>query len=405
MNTDIISKRNIRISYLLGFINNAWFWLGIWVFYYLRFTNYAGIGIIETVLVVTHVATEIPTGAIADLLGKKNTLIASFIFQSVGNILMGLSPNFSFLIFSVIIGGIGGSLYSGTLEALVYDSLKQDGKEPTYPKVIANLNSVQLIAPAVCGIIGGLIYRVSPGLPFIILGILDLIALFTCFLLTEPKVDTIKFSLRNFISQTKYGIGELTKNVKVRYQTLLLLSLGVVIVIVDQMLDGFLSVEYGYGPALIGILWSIIYLASSLSSQFTPYILRIFGKTKLFLLIGILIAITLLISPILGLIVGGLSLIFRSSLAAVFENLASITINEHTESKYRATTISTFNMFKNIPYVALAFILGSLSDRYSAKNTAFFMGIVLIAILIAHLLFSKKKNNHQSIDQTTLTSG
>ena len=391
MNTDIISKRNIRISYLLGFINNAWFWLGIWVFYYLRFTNYAGIGIIETVLVVTHVATEIPTGAIADLLGKKNTLIASFIFQSVGNILMGLSPNFSFLIFSVIIGGIGGSLYSGTLEALVYDSLKQDEKEPTYPKVIANLNSVQLIAPAVCGIIGGLIYRVSPGLPFIILGILDLIALFTCFLLTEPKVDTIKFSLRNFISQTKFGIRELTKNVEIKYQTLLLLSLGVVIVIVDQMLDGFLSVEYGYGPALIGILWSFIYLASSLSSQFTPYILRIFGKTKLFLLIGFLIAITLLISPILGLIVGGLSLIFRSSLAAVFENLASITINEHTESKYRATTISTFNMFKNVPYVAFAFVLGSLSDHYTAKNTAFIMGIILITILIGHSLFTNRK--------------
>lgn len=63
--------KNIAIAYLLTFCKNSWFWLGIWVFYYLQFTNYAGIGIIETVLIITMTLTEIPTGAIADLFGKQ----------------------------------------------------------------------------------------------------------------------------------------------------------------------------------------------------------------------------------------------------------------------------------------------------------------------------------------------
>lgn len=391
-----MSNQNIRVSYLLGFINNAWFWLGIWVFYYLRFTNYAGIGLIETVLVVTRTSTEIPTGAIADLLGKKKTLIISFLLQSVGNILMGLAPNYSFLLLSVIIGGIGGSLYSGTLEALVYDSLKQDKKESTYAKIIANLNSVQLIAPAICGIIGGLMYRFLPGLPFIALGILDLVGLVICLFLTEPAIDTEKFSLQNFFTQTKQGLSQLTKNIEIRHQTILLLSLGVVIVIVDQMLDGFLSVEYGYSVVLIGILWSIIYLASSAASQLTPITRKIFGKSRSLLAIGSLIALSLLISPALGLLIGGASLIFRSSLAAIFENLASITINEQTESRYRATTISTFNMLRNLPYVALAFTLGALSDRFTAKNTASLMGIFLIALLLINWFHSRRNFNRRT---------
>ena len=65
-------NRNITISYFLAFAKNTWFWLGIWIFYYLQFTNYAGIGIIETVLIVTATLTEIPTGAVADIFGKKN---------------------------------------------------------------------------------------------------------------------------------------------------------------------------------------------------------------------------------------------------------------------------------------------------------------------------------------------
>ena len=51
--------KNIAISYILTFCKNSWFWLGIWVFYYLRFTNYAGIGIIETLLIVTITLTMV----------------------------------------------------------------------------------------------------------------------------------------------------------------------------------------------------------------------------------------------------------------------------------------------------------------------------------------------------------
>ena len=77
-------QRNIKLAYLFSFFNYAWFWLGIWVFYYLRFTTYGGIGLIETVLIATMTLAEIPTGAVADLLGKKWSLTIAFLFKGWG---------------------------------------------------------------------------------------------------------------------------------------------------------------------------------------------------------------------------------------------------------------------------------------------------------------------------------
>ena len=160
-------KRNLILPYLLAFSKNTWFWLGIWIFYYLKFTNYAGIGLIETVMITTTSLAEIPTGAVADLFGKKNTLVLSFAFEALGAILMATATNFPLLAFSVFVMCIGGALYSGTLDALVYDTLKEHGQEGTYDRKISTINTISLIAPAICGLVGGFLYVVNPRLPFL----------------------------------------------------------------------------------------------------------------------------------------------------------------------------------------------------------------------------------------------
>jgi MFS family permease len=120
----IFLENNIRIIYLLAALRNPWFWLGIWVFYYLRFTNYTGIGVIETILFFTVFIMEIPTGAVADLFGKKRTLIFGFFLQGVCNLLMAYTPNVYGLMLAVFLGGVGMTCISGTLDALLFDSLK-----------------------------------------------------------------------------------------------------------------------------------------------------------------------------------------------------------------------------------------------------------------------------------------
>lgn len=384
-------NKNIKLVYFLSFFKYSWFWLGIWIFYYLRFTTYAGIGLIETIMITTMVITEIPTGAIADLLGKKNTIISSFIFNLLGVFIMAIALNFSTLILSVFLLSIGSSLYSGTMEAFVYDTLKQDNLEDKYPKIIANIHSIQLISPALCGAIGGFIYKFNPRSPFFLSAIFYLFGLIITLFLTEPIIDTIKFSFKNYLLQTKKGLQELFKNSLIKKQTILLLSVGFIVVIFDQMMNSILGVEFGIKPQYIGIIWSFMYFVSAISLQIIPFFLKTFKENITLVIIGLLIALTMIFSPKLGLILGTFSIILRYPLQSIYFSLTSIMINKNTESKYRATTLSTFNMINSFPYVCTAFFIGSLSDKYSAKNISMYLGIALVLLLIFQ--FKKSKSS------------
>jgi MFS family permease len=387
-------KRNILIAYILAFSKNTWFWLGIWVFYYLRFTNYAGIGIIETTLILTMTLAEIPTGAVADLFGKKKTLILAFLLEAIGSFIMATAGSFEIIAFSVFVMCVGGAFYSGTIDALVFDTLKQHGEESSYDKKISNINTISLITPAICSILGGFLYKLNPTFPFFANGIGYVTGFLASFFLIEPAIDTEKFSLTGYISQTKQGFKELFKTVVIKQQTIYLLSIGFLIVISSEMLNGFLAIEFGFIEEQQGILWSIIFFVSALASQLTPKIMKIFKGNSSITFLGVIICFSFLISPFAGLIVGGLSLVFRASSEGIYSNLSSILINNSTESRYRATTISTFNMIKNIPYVLSAYFVGLISDEFSAKNTALYLGVLLAIYIIFHFL-SEKNSKHK----------
>lgn len=390
-------RRNSLIIYILSFTKNTWFWLGIWIFYYLQFTNYAGIGLIETTLIVTFTLTEIPTGAIADLVGKKKTLILSFLLQTIGSFIMAFAINFEMLIFSVFILCIGGSFYSGTIDAILFDTLKQHGQEDDYDKKISTVNMLSLLAPAVCGLIGGFLYIIHPRLPFIASSVGLLVGLHASLFLIEPTIDTVKFSLQSFILQTKQGLRELFKSTSITHQTLSLLSVGFIVVICSEMLDSFLGFEFGFTPEQLGILWSIIFLVSAFASRMTPFIRNYSSDNLAIFVTGMVIALSLIVSPIVGLAAGGIFLMIRVSLEGVFGNLMSIVVNTNTQSQYRATTLSTFNMIKNIPYVAFAYLIGSLSDTISARNTAFAMGGILLTLLFVQAVMLHNKPARETV--------
>lgn len=383
-------NRNIWLAYFLAAMKHSWFWLGIWVLYYRQFTDYAGIGILETIMIVTTTAGEIPTGAIADLLGKKKTLILSFLLEFIGEFIIATALTFSHLAWSIFIMCLGGALYSGTLDALVYDSLKQDNKESLYDKIIANISSITLLAIAVFSIIGGWLFTINPRLPFFANATAYVFGLIACFWLTEPVVDTIKFTLRNYFIQTRQGFGQLFSQFN-RHRTVSLLLLGGFVVILDEMMEAFLLVEYGYKAEWLGVMYALIFILSSFSAQLTPWFKKRFGTRNAVLVLGVTIALSLMVSPAVGLIIGGITVLLRYNLAPIFNNLSSIMINRHTESKYRATTISTFNMIKNLPYVLTAAFIGHLMDVMSALVFAFYFGLALLVLLLVQK-FALDKN-------------
>jgi MFS family permease len=352
---------------------------------------------VEAAMIITATIAEIPTGAIADLLGKKKTLTAAFIFMGVGGYLMARATGLTDLVTSVIVITIGGALYSGTLEALLFETLKGLKQEQRYSRSLAHTNSAKYIAIAIASIIGGFLYTTNPRFPFFFTSLAGFLGAFLTFFLKEPLIDTEKFSFRAYIRQTTQGFRQLFLNVAIKKITMILLSVGIFLVILWEMLNDALGVSSGLTPEQLGIFFTAVYLVSAVSSYFFGKFSNKLQNLMMFLLVGLFVAATLIISPILGL-TGIITMVaLRSFTFPLFNITISTNLNQHIESRYRATTLSTFTMIQNLPYVLSAFFIGRLIDILSVKTFSFWLGIIMIVVVgvqFLQLVQTRYRNAH-----------
>jgi MFS family permease len=344
-------------------------------------------------MVLMMVAGEIPTGAIADLLGKKNTLTLSFICGFLGNLIMGFAPSFLFLSIAVIITTLASVLNSGTLESLIYDSLLSNKQGGKYQKVLANVSSIKMMSFALASIIGGTMYKISPSLPFISVAFSQLVGIFFTFFLKEPPIDSQIFSWKNYRRQIKKGFQELfTKNKNIK-EIILIIMLGIVIIINYHSLIDVQLVAQGWQETQLGLIYSITFVLGAIVSQLGNYLNRRFGQWISIIFSALLIGLNMLISTNLGILMATVLIMLRSGFDEIFFNSVSNKINHSISSKYRATTLSTYNMLINIPYIIFAYLLGSLIDKYSVAKVVNSLGLILLLIVLLNLLqtiFAKK---------------
>lgn len=382
---------NVTIAYFLSFLWRSWFWLGIWIFYYLKYTDYAGIGFLEAVMITTATIGEIPTGAIADMMGKKMAVIAAFVISGLGNLIMAFAPSYTVLLGSIIMMTLGGCFYSGSLEALVYDGLKNDGKEKIFNKVISRMNTMQNLGMAMSGAVGGYLYMISNSLPFIMVAIFYAIGAIVAMWLREPKVHSEKYSWGGFITQNKAGFGQLLANVEIRKIVISLLIPSAFMVATENVLSDATAVELGLNSVQLGIYASVLFMVGVVFSESTEKILKLFKPKMLYLFLIAIYLATLIMMPVAGTVLGITLLFTRYAIQTVYDNFVSIRINMVTESRHRATTLSTYSLIRNIPYVIFATGIGMMMNLLTAKTFSMYFGILLVAMLLIYSGLSRTK--------------
>ena len=84
---------------------------------------------------VTGILTQVPTGALADRYSRRHAVAAAGFLQAGGYTIWTLFPHFAGFAAGFVAWGIGGSLFSGSLEALLYDGLAAHGAQEHYARV------------------------------------------------------------------------------------------------------------------------------------------------------------------------------------------------------------------------------------------------------------------------------
>lgn len=107
------------------------------------------IGLAESVYHIVSLFCEVPSGMAADLLGRRKTLLSGGVLTVTCNLLMAFASDLFTICLAMGLNALAMTMFSGTFTALVYDSLKTEGREDEYIQVSANSSQISMLANAI----------------------------------------------------------------------------------------------------------------------------------------------------------------------------------------------------------------------------------------------------------------
>ncbi|NQU87728.1 MAG: MFS transporter [Mariniphaga sp.] len=384
-------NRNISALYIIKI--SKWFNMVMPVV--VLFYNDNGMGmheifILKSIYSIAIVAMEIPSGYLADVWGRKKTLLFGSILGASGFLMYSFSYGFMAFIIAEIILGIGYSFISGADSAMLYDSLKASGNEKKYLKQEGRITSVGNFAEALAGIVGGLLATLTLRTPFFFQTVIATAAIPAALLMVEPYTHAKKHahSVKKLILAIK---STLTKNKNLRIAVLFSALTGTATLTFAWLVQPFLK-EVDIPVAWFGIIWTLLNVTVGLASVFAYKFDKKTGSLKSSLLILVLISLGFIFSGLfiirVGIVFLFLFYVFRGIATPILKNR----INQHTDSEIRATILSVRNFVIRINFAVIGPALGYLTDNLSLQSAFIFAGcIYFIATLFTILPWLSKK--------------
>lgn len=382
-----VKNRNIKLGYLLTAINNAFFWYAPWLLFLYQFIDIREATILQLIGLVTRTIAEIPTGALADLMGKKKTLIIAFLLTGIGETTMAFSSSFPYFALAYIIISLGYSFYSGTIDAFMYDSLLETGEEKHYSEVLSKSSAYTNIATALATISGGLLYQIWGGLPFLLTGLTKFVGVAVSLMVSEPKVDTFVFSLKNFFNQNIKGITHLFNRNMIK-ATLLMILMGSFSTVAYEILDDVAVVDWGYSATGISILYTLVIFLSIPSSFLYDRISKKIKPSTLVMGGVIILVLNYLLSPLINTLIWTFLFLLRVVYSPLKKAAITDMINCKVTSNIRATTLSTYELLIRVPFVVFGVMIGSTMKEVGVRQFSSYFSILLLSLLVLYLGFS-----------------
>jgi len=189
MNLPAVS-RNVRLYYWYQAFSEPIFWGPILITYIIHVGKMplADIYLMESVVVLSMIFLEVPSGALADLIGRKKTMVLGGIFALTDVLWFSCSDSPLDIWIANIFWVIGFSLKSGADSALLYDSLKVLEREKEYKQIEGHAISARLFFFACGSLIVGFLAEINLRLPLILSSLGVAASLLASFLFKEPNI-------------------------------------------------------------------------------------------------------------------------------------------------------------------------------------------------------------------------
>lgn len=343
---------------------------------------------IFTIQAAFHLAVlllEVPSGYLADVVGRRKTLVFGAVFFPLGLALYTAGRSFAAFVFAEVILAVSVSMRSGCDSAMLFDSLRQLGREEEYRRFEGRCALFARGGTALSSVAGGLLATVFLRLPFLVNTASALCLPFVAFTLVEPERQARRS--RNPLRDILRICGHCLSEPRIRP----------VILYCGLIMAGNLTGLWAYflfyqelriGIGWFGILFAVFQLAGALGGSRAHAFSERFGeKTALYLvLLTPLVFFMLGLYPSLWLLplVPANALLWNLAYPVLLERL-----NRAVGSDVRATVLSLAGMAGSVVFIVISPLFGRLVDTVSLSVAFVALGVFLLlagAWLLAAML-------------------
>lgn len=388
-------KRNIKLNYLNTFITNLNMQSCIWMLY-LAYCglNLTEIGMIEGMYHATSILFEIPSGALADLLGRKKSMILSKLCIAISCMIMLLSKNFWLFMLSFIIQALGNNLNSGSEEALIYDSMKYIDQEQNYIGVSGRLNIIVEIAQGIATVVGGILAEYSYFFCYSACLCIAGLAFFPVLLMKEAPYSSENTKKRqaSFLKMTKHHFLTCYHILKSDQRILQIITYYSVI-FASYTLLFFYSQQYysnlNYNKIQISIIFLLNGIISCFGAAISEKLFQKYGKNLAFLA-GLIMIFIFFLYGSGHTVISIIAFMIAGFCDSVLYPIQTESLNQLIPSEQRATLISVNSMFFSIVMIIIFPIAGKIADFLGLVSIFPIIGTILLLFIIGWNLWNRK---------------
>ncbi len=341
------------------------------------------ISLIESIVIGTIFLTEVPTGVLADRVGRKWSIFAATVLLMSAEFIFIFARSFEWYIFVALLTGTGFAFASGAVEALVYDSLPPKNREEAMKRAMGRVNSWGQIAFVIAPIIGGLIIgdaSVEKFIPAIALTVVALlIGAIVCLTLREPAADSSE-TRTGSVTLLRDGVHLLRHHQRLRRLAMLVIfTTPITSSLVTTLGPPYLT-QNDAAPFMAGVVLSVGSLLAAFTQRYAYKLEEWLGQGRAIALLILLPgAMYWLLAAVAGPAATVLVMIIMYGVNDMKAPLFSAYQNAFIESKNRATVLSLINMFLNL-FAAIAMPIfaaiaeTSLASAFIAMGAMIFVG-------------------------------
>ena len=380
-----MKKTNITKIYLANFLKNLHFFGSIAIPFFIEWiqVDYTRIFLLQAWFIFWTFILEIPTGIIADKWGRKYSVGLGCMLFGIDMLFFGISRNYYIFYLAEFLGALGFTMISGADKALLYDTLIEINEEKKARYYLARYELFGTIGLLISFPIGSLIvsqwrYKGVLAFPFLLTGIILIIAFLVFFWIREPK--RIR-SDEHFLKMGINGLKILFSYKKLRFFTLNYVTISAITFFMFWFYQTLLrqtAVNVGY----FGLVGSGCNLFAAILLSRLKILEKYLGISRLLLLtalipgllyIGLSLNKNLLFVLIAVFLVIGLKLLRMPILLDY--------MNQMIESHNRATLLSTVSILEKVIIFILYPFIGLMTD-YSIDMAFMVLGLLCLVFTL-----------------------